>query len=282
MINFLVLGLMTGAVYALYALGLVLVYRTTGVVNLAYGAMGMVGAFVFASTVAVVPPWPALVLVLVAAVLAGGLVGMLSLPVQGRSRLVKIAASIGLVTVLQQGVLVIWGTTPRPAPALATDIAFYAGDVAVTWQRVVAFALSVIMAALLGLAFTRGRVGAALQAVAESPDTAKLIGLPVRRLWVLAWAVAAASAVLGAVVVVPDVGLTASNLTFIILTPLAAALVARLTDPWQAVWVAVALGIAQSLLLSRPGLEPYGSVLPLAVVLVALVVRRDRVVWERV
>jgi branched-chain amino acid transport system permease protein len=280
--NFLVLGIMTGAVYALYALGLVLVYRTTGVVNLAYGAMGMVGAFVFASTVSVVPPWPALLLVVLGSAAAGVVIGVVTLPVQGRSRMVKIVASIGLVTVLQQGVLVIWGTNPRPAPALTTDVAFYAGDVAVTWQRVIALVLSVAMAALLGIAFTRGRIGAALQAVSENPETARLIGLPVRRLWVLAWTVAATSAVLAAVVVVPDVGLTAANLTFIILTPLAAALVAGLTEPWQAVWVAVALGICQSLLLSRPGLEPYGSVLPLAVVLVAIVVRRDRVVWERV
>lgn len=120
-----------------------------------------------------------------------------------------------------------------------------------------------------------------------------LVGLPVRRLWSISWMMATTSACLGAILVLPEVGLRPAALTFIVLPPLAAALAARFRSAPIAMVAALALGLADGLLQWQSSLDHtwligatdlggYRGVLPLLLVLAALLLSGGRGAIERV
>jgi branched-chain amino acid transport system permease protein len=277
------IGLVNGSIYALLALGIVLMYQITGVLNFAFGAFGMVAAFCFASlTESLLHPWPALFAILVLTVIVGGALGVVTLPAQSANRVVKATACLGLLSALQGAVVVIWGTTPRPTPLLTGAVAFRAFDIAITWQRVLAIVIAMVGSAAI-LAFLKvGPLGAALRAMATSIDISRLVGLPIRRLWVLAWALSTAVAALAAMLILPDIGLDAGALSFIVLTPLAAALAARFESIPIALVSALGLGVAQGAFQGSHDLAPYRDALPLVLVIASLAFARTNRTYERV
>ena len=222
-------GLVNGAIYALIALGILLMYQTTGVLNFAFGAFGMVAAYSFweLASGSGMSPLLAFVLVLILAVVGGAGLGIITLPARESSEVTKAAATLGLLTALQALVILAWGTNPKTPASLIDKVAFHAFDIAITWQRVLALAVAIGGSAAI-LAFLRmGKLGAALHALASSTEISRLIGLPVRRLWVIAWSISIFVASLAALLILPDIGMSTTNLSFIVLTPLAAVLAAR-------------------------------------------------------
>ena len=163
-------GLVNGAIYALLiALGILLMYQTTGVLNFAFGAFGMVAAYFFweLATGSGMSPLLAFVLVLILAVVGGAGVGFITLPARESSEVTKAAATLGLLTALQALVLLAWGTDPKSTTSLIDKVAFHAFDIAITWQRVLALVVAIGGSAAI-LAFLRmGKLGAALRAARE-------------------------------------------------------------------------------------------------------------------
>jgi branched-subunit amino acid ABC-type transport system permease component len=177
---------------------------------------------------------------------------------------------------------------------LTTSIAFTAFDVVVSWQQVITFGVA-IAATLAVLVFFRfGILGSALRAMASSTNVARLVGLPVRRLWVLSWAISLAIAALAGVLLVPNIGLVASTISFTVLYPLAAALVASFRRPLLAMLVAFGLGVGDSVVRSQVDpfrfdvlgepVAAYAPMLPFLAVAIALVAGRSArfTTWERV
>jgi branched-chain amino acid transport system permease protein len=288
MITGLVLGIVSGSISALFALVIVLMYQTTGVLNIAVGAMAMVSVFTFSTLSLSMNVWLAAFGAIVLATLASALLGVLSRPAQHISAASKLVTTVALVTMLQGVVLVGWNTTIRVTPTLASSTAMRLGDVAISWQRLITVVASIVAAVAITMLFRRGLLGSQLRAVAANPATARLIGLPVDRLWVIAWALCGAAGALGGILVVPEVGMSVNGLSFIVLTPLAAALVARFRSPSVAIVAAVALGVADGLLRVRDwwgtdvDLTTYRGALPLVAVLASLLISRSDHTWERV
>ena len=196
-------GLANGAILALVALGFVLIYKATEVVNFAQGQFLVIGAFmVFNATETWGLPWPAaLVVGMATGVLLGVVIERLILrPLVGESTLSVIMVTIGLASALFAVVLLVWGTEPRPRPAFVPHESIRLPfDVNVSADRIVAVVVAAVVLAGVGLFFQKSRHGVAMRAVADDQQAAMVQGISVNRIFAMAWGLAGASGVIGGV-----------------------------------------------------------------------------------
>jgi branched-chain amino acid transport system permease protein len=280
---FLVTGAVTGSIYAVLALGLVLMYQTTGVVNVAIGAVGAMGAFGFHTLSSTLSVWWAFATTLVLAALVGALVGVVTIPVQGADTVTKSIAALGLVAAVPALIFVVWGPANRLAPVLSARKAFRLGGVTVDWQDVFTLAASLVVAALMLAGFRFGKLGSAMRTMAVDVRTAQLIGLPVRLLWVVSWVTSTVVAALGAVLALPSTSLSVAPLTFTVLVPVAAAFAAQFRHPSVALLAGFAGGVAEGVMARTATTQTYRGVVPMAIAVFAVaVVRGGYAQWERV
>jgi branched-chain amino acid transport system permease protein len=210
-------GLANGAILALAALGFVIIFKATGVINFAQGYFLLVGAYlVWAGIVQFGLPWVfAVVVALVVAILIGVTTERLVLrPLVGESVISVIMVTVGLSILLQGAVQFIWGTEPRPMPTFIPRGTVDVLGAPVSLTRIWAVVLAGAVLAALALFFQRSRHGVAMRAVADDQQAAMAVGISVRRVFALAWALAAASAVLAGIIVANLFGVSGEVATF--------------------------------------------------------------------
>lgn len=204
-----VIGLQSGAVYSLIALGIVLVYKATRVLNFAQGELGTVPAFL-AYAIMVGFDWSdtgpnpdagRLWWATILAVLLGaGLAVLINVLVVQRlahaSPVTSLVATAGVSLLFISGEVVMFEAKVRPFPRYVDGTAFEISGVNVTWHTVIVLAVLAGAATLLAL-FFRTRAGVALLATAQEPFAAALSGISVRAMSTLAWATAGALAAVG-------------------------------------------------------------------------------------
>jgi branched-chain amino acid transport system permease protein len=212
-----VTGLANGAVLALAALGFVIIYKATGVINFAQGYFLLVGAYVvWAGVVQWGMHWSlAVAVALVVAVLMGLTTERFVLrPLVGENVISVIMVTIGLASILQGVVQFIWGTVPRRMPPFIPrgSVAVLGAPVSLTRIWAVVLAGGALLA--LTLFFQRSKHGIAMRAVADDQQAAMVVGISVRRVFALAWALAAVSAVLAGVIVANIFGVSGEVAVF--------------------------------------------------------------------
>jgi branched-chain amino acid transport system permease protein len=247
-----VIGITLGGIYALAAIGLVLIYRVSGVLNFAQGAVSMFSAFV-AYQVSTVMGAPAAV-GLLAAIVAGGAIGYVIerftiRPLAGRSALSKVVVTIGWLLVLQTAAGLIWGQTAYHRPVQLAPIqgfTFPGTSVVVGWDE-----FTTILVAL-GLAFGTAAVlrwttfGTSMRAVADDPYAARLWGINVNRVMAVSWVAGSAMGAIAGVLITPRINFDPISLTIVVIDAFTAALIGRLTSlPWTVVG-AMFLGLAET------------------------------------
>jgi ABC-type branched-subunit amino acid transport system ATPase component/branched-subunit amino acid ABC-type transport system permease component len=249
-IQFFLIGLGTGGLYALTAQGIVLAYRASGTVNFAQGAFGMAAAYVFYELRDVWElPWQ---IALAGGLLAGSLLGLLTAllilrPLRPRPPLVRLMATIGLLIVLAHTFSTKFGTGLRVVKSPLPSGRFTPMDgVSVGLDRVVIFAISVVLTVALTVVYGRTRFGMSTTAVAENPQAAAALGLSANVVDARNWAIAGASGALGGILIAPISGLQVDVLTFLVLPALAAALVGRFTSFPLTFLGAIGLGVAEA------------------------------------
>lgn len=204
-------GLANGAILALAALGFVLIYKATAVINFAQGEFLLIGAYViWAVLVSTGVHFSIGVLVaVVVAVALGILVERLILrPLIGEPVISVIMVTIGLAQVLRSLVQIIWGTRPRPFPRFIPASSVELAGVSVPVNRLWALALVSIALIAFGVFFRRSRDGIAMRAVADDQQAALVMGISVRRVFALSWALAGVSAVIGGLLVANIIGVS--------------------------------------------------------------------------
>jgi branched-chain amino acid transport system permease protein len=249
-------GIIFGTSYALLAMGLILVYRTTRIVNFASGAMGaMPGAFTVGLFVA--KGWNYFLAIAVGTAVGIGLGALIEITVIRRfarsSRLVLTVATIGLAQLLGAIGLVV--LIRLGATGLIGDIrtplssSWFVRPYPVRGDHILMLGIAPIVLAGLGWFLLRTDTGRAVRAAAENQDRALLLGVPVRKLQTLVWAIAGGLATITYVTrapftgVVPDPGaLTGATA---ILPGLAVAVIARFQSLPIALWAGIGLGIAE-------------------------------------
>ncbi len=277
-ISLTVIGLATGAIYALIATGLVVTYTTTGVFNFAHGAIGMAGAFVYWQL------WQGwhinavlsmAIVLLVVAPLFGLIIekvlmrGLASAPVD-----LMLVITLGLMLFLVGGANVVFNpTVNRTLPQFFSGTGFHVGAVVVTYDRLIAFLCLVGAAVGLYLLFSRTRIGTALRAVVDSPDLVAMAGGRPIRIQQLAWALGCSLAALAGILIAQLQLLNILDLTLLVLDGYAAAIIGRLRSLPIAIGGAFVIGLANAWQTGYiTSLSNVTAVVPLIILFVALLV----------
>lgn len=212
-----VTGMANGAILALAALGFVLIYKATGVINFAQGEFLLIGAYVIWFTVADIGlHWSVGTLIaVVVAIVLGILVERLVLrPMIGESAIAVIMVTIGLSSLLRAVVQFLFGTTPRAVPAFIPSGAVALGGVTLPVARLFAIVLAGIVLGGFVAFFHRSRHGIAMRAVADDQQAALTMGISVRRIFAIAWALAFVSAVVGGLLIAQITGVSGEVAAF--------------------------------------------------------------------
>jgi branched-chain amino acid transport system permease protein len=206
-----VAGLSNGAILALAALGFVLIYKASGVINFAQGQFLLIGAYVvWALTVDAGLHWALAVAGAIGvAIVLGLLVERLILrPLVGEPTISVIMVTIGLAQVLGALVQIIWGTEPRAFPEFIPDDVVTVAGARMGENRLWALGLVVLALVAFAVFFQRSRYGIAMRAVADDQQAALTMGISVRRTFALAWALAGVSAVVGGILIANLIGVS--------------------------------------------------------------------------
>lgn len=247
---FTLLGLFTGAAYAIMASGLVLTYATTRVFNIAHGAFGMVLAFTFwdFSQRQGLPTLVSLFLVLgVVAPAIGWFIqrfvtrGLGEGPVSV-ALVVAVGLLVGLIGVAQY----IWPPEPRVLLPFHPETGWQLGDTYITAHQLITIVCSIVVAVALYLLLNRTRVGTAMRASVDNPELLKLFGGKPDTVAALAWAIGMSLAALAGILLTPVVGLDYYALTLLVINAYAAAMLGRLKSLPLTFAGAMGLGILES------------------------------------
>ena len=270
---FIVTGLALGGVYALSGVGMVVLYRTTGVLNLAFGAVGAMGALIAWQAInewgwAEEPAYLVCVLFGGAVTLLYGLI--FGPPLAGRDPLVKATATLGLALILLGAMSWIWSDKARSMILPTSTENFQVGDVLVNYTQVLglAFGVVVTVGTVLFLQFTK--LGTAMRGLANDREITATLGVPVRRVEASAWLVSGLISGVAGLLLSNLVGLDAATLTFLVISSLAAALIARLSSLVVTLVAGLVVGLATALATPILSISEYRDMAPFVLATLAL------------
>jgi branched-chain amino acid transport system permease protein len=274
---FIVSGLALGGVYALSGVGMVVLYQATGVVYLAFGAVGAMGALIAWSLInAHAPDWVGwLVGVAFAALVTLGYGMVFGPALAKRDPLVKAVATLGLTLVLFGLMDLLWTTSGGQSRAitLPTDNGgFMIGQIQVDWTQVISLALGIAITVVTGAFLRLSKLGTAMRAMANDREITATLGVPVRRVEAAAWLGCGVLAGLAGVLLADLVALDATTLTFLVISSLAATLIARLRSITITFVAAILIGLVHDLLTPIQSLSNYRDLTPFALAAIALLV----------
>ena len=202
-LQLIITGIAVGGVYALMALGFVLIYKASTVVNFGPGELVLFGAYVaWATTLNMrLPLYVALPLTLVIAVLLGLVIerGVLR-PLIGHPIISVIMVTFGFASVIRGVLNMAWGSDTRPFPALFSSAPFRLGPVPVSPVHLWSFVTVIVLLAAFSLFFKFSLTGTAMRATADNQQVAQSLGISVKWIFALSWCIAAVVSALGGII----------------------------------------------------------------------------------
>ena len=204
-------GLSNGMVYALAAVGFVVIYKSSDVINFAQGELLLFGAYLSFFAIAQIGlPWSAgVLLTLVMAVVLGLLIERIALrPLIGEPIISMIMVTVGLSSVLRAVVNAIWGARPRTFPAFLPRGEVTVGSAVLGMDRLIVIPTAAVVLILLALFFRHTRDGIAMRAIADDQQAALSMGISIKRVMGISWALACVSAALGGIMLGNIVGVS--------------------------------------------------------------------------
>jgi ABC-type branched-subunit amino acid transport system ATPase component/branched-subunit amino acid ABC-type transport system permease component len=250
--RFILLGLAAGALYALTAQGLVLIYRGTGVVNFAQGGFAALGAFIYYKSVArgwsEVVAW---ILAIGGPAILGALTHLIVMRrLRRASPLVRLTATLGVFFLLLAIANYFWADTVEivQSPLPSTLHRPFGETSAITEDRLWLIGIAVVITAVLHVVFKRTLFGQATEAVSENPIAASALGHSPDQIAVINWMVGSALAAAAGIFIAPILALNVFALAFTVLRSLAAALVGNFRSFWWTLAGAFGIGVMESVL----------------------------------
>lgn len=279
-IGYLVIGLANGTIYALVALGVVIVYRVSRVINLAQGAIGVLAAFLFHYTlmgdlglnVAIAT----VLAIAFGAVLGAGVERFAVRPVRHRGALATLTVTTGVLLMFSELTIQIWGPNNPPIASVFSDRVVSIGSTGVTVHQLATAAAVVLLAAGLFVVLTRTWLGAGITAIAQDPGAARIVGLPVNGIITLTWAIGGATAALAGLMYIHLNSLDQISLTFVLISSLVAAALGGFNSLPLAGAGGVAVGLIFSLSQGYTSTAGVGELLVLVALIGVLVARSGK------
>ena len=260
---FIIPGLVSGAIYALMGTGLVLTYRTTGVLNLAFGAQAYVSAVVYYELRAGAG-WPSVPAVLVAVLVVAPVLGyvlerMVFRYLRGQPMVVKIGVTIGMLVAIPAITQMLLGSDDRtaPPPIFLSPIEFYQwGALSLDSDQIAVIVVTTVVLVVFGLFMTFSDLGLRMRAVVESSRLSELHGVGSVGVSSAAWLLSSLFAGLAGVMLAPLFPtLTPINYTLLLMAAVAAAVFGRLSSLSLTVVGALVTGIGQNLIIKFLGVS---------------------------
>ena len=279
--SYVILGLVTGCVYALISIGLVVTYTTTGIFNFAHGAVAMMAAFTFWQL------WQGwhlnvvlsvfLVLVVIAPLFGLIVERVLMRPLEGASVDLTLVVTLGLLLFLVGLANLIWSPlVARTLPEFFHGNGFQVAGLLISYEQVLA-AVSLVVAAIgLRLLLTRVRAGIAMRAVVDNSDLLAMAGGRPVRVKQMSWAISCSLAALAGILLAAINQLNILDLTLLVVDGYAAAIIGRLRSLPMAIVGAIGIAVGQSVLFGYLPSSGFTSriqdIIPIIVLFVILIV----------
>ncbi len=258
-LQFLISGIVVGSIYALIALGFVTIYSVTGIINFAQGEFAVYGAFLAISLYQRVnllsgnvqldlglPLVLAAFLAVVITTLLGLALYRLGIqPARNPSILSMIIITVGAAFVLRGVALLVWGTDPYRLPAFSEGAPLKVLGAVITRQNLWVVVVTGVLLAILYFFFNYTVTGKALRACAVNPGAARLMGIPIRRMALIAFGLSAAVTAIAGIVIAPTTFMVYERGLALSLKGFVAAAVGGMTNPAGAVAGGLLLGIVE-------------------------------------
>lgn len=263
-LQILIVGVNDGAAFAILGLALVVVYRSSRVLNFAQGELATVSTFIVSTAwLSGVPFWIAVAIGMVGGFVMGALMYMLinigdspKLAMSSATSslgpnsgpLIAVIVTIGFFVGLNGLVQVIWGTLDRDWPTPFGRGGIVVGGLHIQWQKIGTMLMLCVVAGAFYLIFQRTRFGLAMRAVASNRESAALVGVPVSRLLILGWAMASTVGTLAGITLAVNLGLTTNLMQMSIIYALAAITLGGFDSFVGAVVGGITVGVLSSVL----------------------------------
>jgi branched-chain amino acid transport system permease protein len=269
-------GLADGSIYALLALALVVVFRSTGQLNFAQGEIGTMGAF-FVSTLTLsgLPVWLSIGCAMVLGfVVSAGVERIVVRPIEHRNPGAVIVALIGVFLAVNQLVAMIWGIDPRSLSSIFPDdadsfVTLFGAPVRVA--RLGTIGVLIVVLVLLWLLFTQTKLGLAMRAVANNQDSSNLVGIRVGTILLFGWGLAGAIGVLAAALLAPSAGLSGTLMLGPFLLASVAAVLGGLDSPIGAVVGGLLIGVTEAFIVGYVDFLGADMLMPVMLVILLVV-----------
>jgi branched-chain amino acid transport system permease protein len=270
-------GIQNGAVYASLAIALVLIFRTTGVLNFAQGEMALFSTYiVWKLTATGMPVWLAILLAMVISFVGGAVIERVVLrPVEQSPPLVVVIVTIGMFLAINSLAQLAFGGQQKVLPSAYPQHTWRPGGVLISSDTLVLVAVLGVECLLLYLLLQRTKLGLAFRGVASNPEASRLLGVPVGRILMVGWGLAAAVGALAGALVIPTTpGLVPSSMQQILVFAFAAAALGGFDSVLGAVVGGMIVGVADALTTGYVhSLQGIDLVVPFGLILLVLVFR---------
>jgi branched-chain amino acid transport system permease protein len=274
-IALLIAGLATGALYALVAVGFTLLWQTSQTINFAQGEFVMLPAFfMLAAMHAGLPFWAAILVgvALSTAILGFAFKRLLVDPMLRHGVLPLAIATMALSIFLKESVKTFYSAEASPFPSLAPDAELSLLGVSVSWQNIAVLAAAVAAVVGLQLLLTRTSVGRQMQAAAQNPTVARILGVPVERMILYTFLINGALVGLASLLISPIYLAKFSNGDTLGLSAFVAAIVGGFNQIRGAIAGGLLLGVVDNLSAAYVSTS-YRGAIPMALLIVVILVR---------
>lgn len=251
MIDALIGGIATGSLYAMLAVGFVMVYAATGVANFSQGSLAMVAAFMTftAATSWGWPPALAALCGLGSAVLVSWLVYICGLRfIQVSDHLYKGIATLAVDIILINGARVIWGPSSYQFDTMVRGAVISLGGLTLPVSYAITFLAALVSALLLQMFLSYTRTGIAVRAVTQNPDAAVMMGVKLTTVSAMSWAICGLMAGIAGLLLAPVIYLSYNMMNPYLVRMFAAAALGGLTSVWGAITGGIALGAIEGII----------------------------------
>jgi len=270
-LDYLLGGVASGAIIALMAVALVLVWRSSRVVNFAQVGQAMFTTFLALTVYRLTGSW---LVALVTAIAAGAVLGLIihvlvMRPVRNQDSSGAIIATFGVLIALQASASIIWGVDPQAYPPLVDVIGIEAFGR--TWPfapyDALILGVTIFLVLVLTVVFTRTSLGLRMRASAFNPTVARLSGVRVSQMLALGWAIAGSMGAIAGVLIAPTFSVTPYSLDILLILAFTAAVIGGLDSLVGAVSFGIGTGLVLSLV---TGYSDAGNASIVALILLAL------------
>lgn len=271
---FIISGLGIGAVYALSGVGLVILFRATGVLNFAFGAFGAFGAHCAWQLLEWKMP---LVVAILAAVAVSTAIsfayGRIFAPLLShRDIVVRAVGTLAPALILIALMGVIWGELPRRLQFPTDQMFVSIFGVRLTYTRIIAILLSIVMVGIITLLLNRTRLGLDMRALANDRDLSAILGVRILYTETAAWIITGIFAGFAGLLLADLVRLQGTFLTLLVIPAIAAAILGQLRSLWETALAGMLVGIAEAALTPLGWISPYRAAAPFIIALAAVTI----------